>query len=51
VVEARGVVIATILAVSVLVGLLTYAAFSYSHRLSTEACQQDVQAAHCTSKT
>jgi Tfp pilus assembly protein PilX len=47
VVEARGVVIATILAVLVLVGLLSYAAVSYSHRLSTEACHQDVPAAHC----
>jgi hypothetical protein len=49
VVEARGVVIATIVAVSVLVGLLTYVAYSYSHRLSSEACQHEVQAAHCSS--
>jgi hypothetical protein len=47
VVEARGVVIATILAVAVLVGLLTYAAVSYSHRLTTEACHQDVPTTHC----
>lgn len=46
-VEARGVVIATILAVCVIIGLLAYAAITYSHRLSSEACQHDVQAVHC----
>ena len=40
-VEARGVVIATVLAVCVLVGLLLTAAVTYSHRIGLDGCHED----------